>query len=164
LTRRGLTITIALISILVLAGLAHATNTFWLKDSQTNTAFDEAEFESDCGTDPQSPYAWHFILNGLDSGTPAGELWAWFETDGWLGPVTSQKVVANGKTQHFFVYTSTNDTLKNAYSEADSDDFNNLVLSHVCSPGGEIPEFPTAAAPLVLALGGYLALMRFRRK
>jgi hypothetical protein len=76
---------------------------------------------------------WHFILNGLDSGTPAATIYGEFESAGTFTVEASN----DGQTQHFWVWTPTDDILvytstNYVYALADSCDYNNLVLSHVC--------------------------------
>lgn len=76
---------------------------------------------------------WHFILNGLDKDTPPATLYISFVSAG------SSTVTASngGKTQHFWVWTPTDDKLAEGqvYALVDSCGYNNLVLSHVCHNG-----------------------------
>ncbi|HEX9775802.1 MAG TPA: hypothetical protein VGB83_09515 [Actinomycetota bacterium] len=85
----------------------------------------------DCGSNPTGAYAWHFVLNGLDKDTPAGDLDAAFESAGTLGAGGDAK--GNGKTQHFYVYTNGPDTLLAATATvvAQSSGEPKLILSHV---------------------------------
>ncbi len=80
---------------------------------------------------------WHFILNGLDSDTtPPATIYGEFVNAGSFSVVASN----DGKTQHFWVWTPTDDILVYAgtnyvYALVDSCGYNNLVLSHVCHNG-----------------------------
>jgi hypothetical protein len=160
-------------------GNGHSTSadliTVLLKSSMQNTAFDDATVDPECLPNPTTPFAWHFILNGLDEHTtPAATLTANFTVDGSLTTTT----LGPGKTQHFYIYTSTKDTLINASAVVNSEDFNNLVFS-TCAPEKQlqqathqtttvtIPEFPggtASAIPALIAVGGYLAIRFIRRE
>lgn len=85
-----------------------------------------------CGSAPTGDYAWHFILNGLDPGTPAGTLTAVFQPGG-THTVTGDPS-GNGNTQHFYVYLNAPATLLSATaSVAPQTGSPNLVLSHVAT-------------------------------
>ncbi len=85
---------------------------------------------------------WHFILNGLDSGTAPAMIYVTFDS---AGAKTATGIpVGAGKTQHFYIGTPTHDTIVSAYAMVDSEGYNNLVLSHVAlneveEPPGEEP-------------------------
>lgn len=66
----------------------------------------------DCGLDPTGPYAWHFVLNGLDPGTSPASLSVRFEQS--ESATASGKPVGAGGTQHFYVYTDRSDVLSGA--------------------------------------------------
>ena len=93
--------------------------------------------ESDDGglTDP---VVWHFVLNGLDSGTTGGTLYVTFASAG-MKMATGQPS-GQGRMQHFYVGTPADDVIVSAYAMVDSEDFNNLVLSHVAR--NETPDDP----------------------
>ena len=78
---------------------------------------------------------WHFVLNGLDKGTAPGSLSADFSGDGTVTDPTGSPV-GIGKTQHFFVTTTTTDTLLNASATVnDQTGTPMLLLSEVfCGP------------------------------
>ncbi len=87
---------------------------------------------------------WHFVLNGLDGGTPPGTIYVTFAS---AGQKTATGIpVGEGmvQTQHFYVGTPTHDTIVSAYALVDSENYINLVLSHVAlnevePPNGEEP-------------------------
>ena len=116
-----------------------------LQESQRGTNSDDETSDPDCGDfgTTGSGVVWHFILNNLDDGTAAGSLTAEFESAGTVGPITSTKVEANGKTQHFYVFTPTADTLEDAEATVSAQNTDpgepsgpKLVLSHVCKQSG----------------------------
>ncbi len=83
--------------------------------------------ESDNGglTDP---VVWHFVLNQLDKGAPAGQPTATFASGGTKA-VTGNPV-GNGAVQHFYVGTNGHDVLL-AASAVVSSSGGKLLLSHV---------------------------------
>jgi hypothetical protein len=84
-----------------------------------------------------APVVWHFVLNGLDHGTPAGTLTVTFAS---AGTMTATGIpVGNGSMQHFYVGTPGHDTLTGGSASVDSTDVGNLVLSHVSWDVGEDP-------------------------
>lgn len=120
-----------------------------LKESQENTSSDSQTSQDDCGEfgNTGSGVVWHFILNGLDEGTAAGSLTASFEDAGSIGPQTADAVNADGKTQHFYVFTPTADTLITASAVVDTaSDGGQLVLSHVCKQSGGQSQSTSASA------------------
>jgi hypothetical protein len=72
---------------------------------------------------------WHFVLNGLDHGTPAAQLRVTFQNAGEMS-VMGQPV-GNGSTQHFYVSTPGHDILLGAVAEVESVGVGKLVLSDV---------------------------------
>jgi hypothetical protein len=139
--------------------------TITLQGGATNPGFVSDDNNADCGPDPKSAFAWHFILT--PTFTNPGSLSATF--DGGF-PVSIQGPYDGGgsddpwtkSSAHYWVYTAGSDTLTTASVDVDSCRNCNLVLSHICFPEEEIPEFPTAAIPIVIALGGYLAIRRLK--
>ncbi len=117
----------------------------------------------DCGPDPQSAYAWHFILT--PTFTNPGNLSATFQNDASpdiQGPYDGgdSSDAWTKSSAHYWAYTAGSDTLTGASVDVGSCDNCNLVLSHICFPREEIPEFPTAAIPVAIAAAGYLMLRR----
>jgi len=85
------------------------------------------------GNDPDDgglpdPVVWHFVLNGLDSGSPAGQLTATFASGGTRTAIGIPR--GAGRNQHFYVGTSAHDVLLSAFVVVDSAG-GRLVLSHV---------------------------------
>ena len=118
----------ALLALTMSAGVVfadHTATTIHLQPSQQGT-------ESDCPTG--STVTWHFIVNQLDAGTPPLTVFAEFDDDGILSDVGTP--VGNGQTQHFFIDTTGNDTLLNAWVDVGSQTGTpKLVLSHIaCGP------------------------------
>jgi uncharacterized repeat protein (TIGR01451 family) len=112
-----------LIALLLFAGVALGAE-IRLQPSQRGT-------ESDCGS---GTVTWHFILNNLDPGTAPLTLNAEFAEDGVLTDVGTP--VGQGRTQHFFIDTTGDDTLLDAWVEVgDQSGTPRLVLSHIaCGP------------------------------
>lgn len=99
--------------------------------------------ESDAGglTDA---VVWHFILNGLDHGAPAGTIYVTFAS---AGAKTATGIpVGIGATQHYYVGTPTHDTIVSAYAMVDSVGYVNLVLSHVAL--NQVEEPPVEEPPV----------------
>jgi len=95
---------------------------------------DSSEATDDCkGTDvPAGMVLWHFILNGLEPGITSAISGQFdFEGDGILN-VDSSKWNDDGKTHHFYVYTSGDDVLNGATADIGNSTYNNFNLSHVC--------------------------------
>ena len=86
------------------------------------------------------PVVWHFVLNGLDPGTPAAEVTINFVTAG--AKSASGNPVGNGSTQHFYIGTSTHDVIASGSALVESEQAGKLVLSHVRVNEPEEPEEP----------------------
>jgi hypothetical protein len=117
----------ALLALTMTAGLAFADDTpttIHLQPSQQGT-------ESDCGA---GTVTWHFVVNQLDAGTAPLTVFAEFEEDGVLSDVGTP--VGNGQTQHFFIDTTGDDTLLDAWVDVGTQSGEpKLVLSHIaCGP------------------------------
>ena len=78
------------------------------------------------------PVVWHFVLNKLDKGTPAGTLTAVIEINGVAQTYTVTASVTNNKMQHFYLGTPGDGILISASAtvalQSGSPD---LMLSHV---------------------------------
>lgn len=129
------------LSLLAITGPARAATSVQLGSqfigAQSATFQEEA---ADCGAfgTTGGGVVWHFILNQLDAGTPAGQLTAQFETA--ADQVATGEPVGNGSTQHFFVLTPSDDTLDGATASVDDQTGEpSLVLSHVCHQTGVQP-------------------------
>lgn len=148
-----------------------AQTTIYLKTSQKDSPFAKS-LENNEGCGPgltnEKPYGWHFILSPLTDDTGySGQFMA--KIDGvWMNGVFEKET---GGAQHYWAYTSTAGTLNDAkvtINDAVLKKNHNgkvqteLKLSHTCTDSKEIPEYPTAALPALIALGGYLAIRRFR--
>jgi uncharacterized repeat protein (TIGR01451 family) len=117
----------AIMALALSAGAAfadHTPTTIHLQPSQQGT-------ESDCGA---GTVTWHFIVNQLDPGTAPLTLFAEFDEDGVLSDVGAP--VGNGQTQHFFIDTTGDDTLLDAWVDVGTQTGTpKLVLSHIaCGP------------------------------
>jgi hypothetical protein len=67
---------------------------------------------------------------------------AWFDDDGVLTDSSVGDIQASGANHHFFVFTSGDDILLDAWVDLPADTtYNNLVLSHICR--GEEAGSPT---------------------
>ncbi|MCV0403044.1 MAG: hypothetical protein K5924_04975, partial [Chloroflexi bacterium] len=117
----------------------------------TPIASDDEEFtgtDAECRDVESGEALWHFVLNKLDAGTSAGELYATFDHAGSV--VASGTIISDAsqvQVQHFDVIVGSGDTLLSAYASVDSQsaDTGNgpmLVLSHVCD-GGEAEGSPS---------------------
>ncbi|MGH9196380.1 MAG: hypothetical protein ACRD1T_11640, partial [Acidimicrobiia bacterium] len=98
---------LTLICLAGLTGLALADEAFSVSEAQigaTNPGYKTGS----CGEDPEEPYVWHFILNGLDPATPSGTITVQFANAGTK--TVSGEPAGNGSSQHFWVYTSGTDT------------------------------------------------------
>jgi uncharacterized repeat protein (TIGR01451 family) len=118
----------AILMLAMSASLAFADDTattIHLQPSQQGT-------ESECPVG--STVTWHFIVNQLDPGTAPLTVYAEFDEDGVLSDVGTP--VGNGQTQHFFIDTTGNDTLLDAWVDAGAQTGTpKLVLSHIaCGP------------------------------
>jgi hypothetical protein len=110
----------------------YATSGATLQESQVGT--DSSEATDDCkDTDvPAGMVLWHFILNGLEPGITSAISGQFdFADDGILN-VDSSKWNPDGKTHHFYVYTSGDDVLNGATADIGESSYNNFVLSHIC--------------------------------
>jgi len=112
----------------------YATSGATLQESQVGT--DSSEATDDCegaGQDvPAGMVLWHFILNGVDPGITSAIAGTFdFEDDGILN-VDSSKWNPDGKTHHFYVFTSGDDVLNGATADIGNSEYNNFVLSHIC--------------------------------
>ena len=122
-------------------------------DSSDAASFEEA----DCGPfgNVGTGVVWHFILNGLDSGTPAAEASFDFTTAGTVNVTASN----DGQTQHIWVLTTGDDILENGSATvADQTGTPNLVLSHICHQAAPPPTpTPTPTATPTATPGGGVA-------
>ena len=75
------------------------------------------------------PVVWHFVLNQLNHGQEALMIEAEFEDAGIIS--VEGRPVGNGSVQHFFIGTSTHDTLIDAFVVIPGESGGRLVLSHV---------------------------------
>ena len=86
--------------------------------------------ESDCGG-VNAGVVWHLVLNQLDPGTEPQTLHTVFENAGHLKAIG--RSVGNGSVQHFFVGTTEDDVLLEAYVDVPGQSRTpKLLLSHVC--------------------------------
>jgi hypothetical protein len=127
----------------------YATTGATLQESQVGT--DSSEATDDCkDTDvPAGMVLWHFILNGLEPGITSAISGQFdFEGDGVLS-VDSSKWNPDGKTHHFYVYTSGDDVLNGATADIGNSAYNSFVLSHICHGDEEqsIPESVSESIP-----------------
>lgn len=146
---------------IVLAGVGN--NPVYLKTAHKGITWGDSGFENlACDTPAGKPYGWHFVMNQIDGPSlpiSSADLNVDFAD---AGNFTIQAAEINQKMAHFYVYTATKDTINDAISDLpDGYTGNEVILSHFCETP-RVPEFPTAAIPALLAMGGYLAL-RFRR-
>ena len=77
----------------------------------------------------EDPVVWHFVLNQLNHGQEALMIEAEFEDAGIIS--VEGRTVGNGSVQHFFIGTSTHDTLIDAFVVIPGESGGRLVLSHV---------------------------------
>ena len=77
----------------------------------------------------EDPVVWHFVLNQLNHGQEALMIEAEFEDAGIIS--VEGRSVGNGSVQHFFIGTSTHDTLIDAFVVIPGESGGMLVLSHV---------------------------------
>jgi hypothetical protein len=84
------------------------------------------------------PVVWHFVLNQLDPGAPAGTLYVTFQSAGEKTAIGIP--VGNGSVQHYYVGTPDHDIIVSAYVLVESEG-GMLVLSHIAlnEPPGEEP-------------------------
>ena len=141
-----------------------------LKDTQQGTDSsdpgDQQAFA--CESDKPAPglVVWHFVLNGLDPGiTSSLTIHALFDGDGELTDDSNGDHNPGGSEHQFFVTTSGDDVLLDAWVWIDGSEYNNLVLSHICrgdeveqsqSPEGSVGEGTgsPSATPEGSQLGG----------
>jgi hypothetical protein len=102
---------------------------------------DQEEFEF-CGRDvPAGEVLWHFILNQVDPPiTSSLEIHAFFEDAGELTDLSNW--VGNGQTHHFYIFTTGDDVLTDAWVNTNGSDAGLLNLSHFCrgeSEGSQAP-------------------------
>jgi hypothetical protein len=98
-------------------------------------------FGDGCCSDHEAvEVVWHFVLNGLDHGTPAAQLTVTFKDAGEMS--ATGRVVGNGSTQHFYVTTSGHDVLLGGVAEVQSVGTGKLVLSEVSCPSVTEPDEP----------------------
>jgi hypothetical protein len=107
-----------------------------LHDPQQGTDSSEDAGDFPCEGDEVEPgeVLWHFVLNGV---SPAFNspltINALFDDDGALTDSSAGDIQASGANHHFFVFTSGDDTLLDAWVDLPADTtYNNLVLSHIC--------------------------------
>jgi hypothetical protein len=102
---------------------------------------DQEEFE-DCSEDevPAGQVLWHFILNQVDPPiTSALEIHAFFDNDGELKDLSNW--VPGGQVHHFYIYTTGDDVLTDAWVNTNGSDAGLLNLSHFCR--GDEEESPS---------------------
>ena len=111
----------------------HAGEPASLNDTFIGTDSSQAEDDCQQGDDvPAGQVLWHFILNGIEPGITsaiAGQFE--FQFDGTLN-VDSSKWNPDGKTHHFYVYTTGDDVLVDASADIGDSTYQNFVLSHIC--------------------------------
>jgi hypothetical protein len=102
---------------------------------------DQEEFE-DCSEDevPAGQVLWHFILNQVDPGiTSALQIHAQFTDSGDLHDLSNW--VPGGQVHHFYIWTTGDDVLTDAWVNTNGSDAGLLNLSHFCR--GEEEESPS---------------------
>jgi len=127
LTLASLPVVAAMVFVLLFAGVALGLTTISLHSAHVGANSATFNNESDDGG-LADPVVWHFVLNQLDPGAPAGQLTVTFASGG-TRTATGISVGA-GRTQHFYVGTGGHDVLLSASVAVDSDG-GKLVLSHV---------------------------------
>jgi hypothetical protein len=93
------------------------------------------------------PVVWHFVLNKLDKGTPAGTLTAVIEINGVAQTYTVTASVTNNKMQHFYLGTPGDGILRSASATvALQSGSPGLRLSHV-THNNTTPDETTTTIP-----------------
>jgi hypothetical protein len=123
-----------------------------LQESQQNT--DSSDASDECKDEdavPAGKVLWHFILNGLEPGITSA-VPGHFEFDGaGTLDVSSSKWNPDGKTHHFYVFTTGDDILLDATADIGDSAYNNLVLSHICHGDETEQSIPASAEQSVAA-------------
>jgi hypothetical protein len=104
---------------------------------------DQEEFE-DCSEDEvrAGQVLWHFLLNQVDPGiTSALEIHAQFTNSGDLHDLSNWVPPDGGQVHHFFIFTTGDDVLTDAWVNTNGSDAGLLNLSHFCR--GEEEESPS---------------------